>query len=75
MECADDDLSQILPERPLHPSEVSDLLPPVLDALFYLHKKSDGLGCGTTFTLELPVAPPPDRPPQPVADPDTPTVK
>ena len=38
MECADDDLSQILPERPLHPSEVSDLLPPVLDALFYLHK-------------------------------------
>lgn len=38
MECADDDLSQILPERPLAPSEVSDLLPPVLDALFYLHK-------------------------------------
>ena len=37
--------------------------------------QSDGLGCGTTFTLELPVAPPPDRPPQPVADPDTPTVK
>jgi serine/threonine-protein kinase Stk1 len=38
MECADDDLSQILPERPLLPSEVSELLPPVLDALFYLHK-------------------------------------
>ena len=38
MECADDDLSRILPERPLNPSEVSDLLPPVLDALFYLHK-------------------------------------
>jgi TonB family protein len=38
MECADDDLSRILPERPLDPSEVSDLLPPVLDALFYLHK-------------------------------------
>jgi TonB family protein len=38
MECADDDLSKILPERPLDPSEVSDLLPPVLDALFYLHK-------------------------------------
>lgn len=38
MECADDDLSQIIPERPLHPSEVTDLLPPVLDALFYLHK-------------------------------------
>jgi TonB family protein len=38
MECADDDLSQILPERPLALSEVSDLLPPVLDALSYLHK-------------------------------------
>jgi TonB family protein len=38
MECADDDLSQILPERALEPQEVSDLLPPVLDALSYLHK-------------------------------------
>lgn len=38
MECADDDLSQILPERALDPSEVSDLVPPVLDALVYLHK-------------------------------------
>jgi TonB family protein len=38
MECADDDLSQILPERALEPQEVSDLLPPVLDALAYLHK-------------------------------------
>jgi TonB family protein len=38
MECADDDLSQILPERPLEPKEVSDLLPPVLDALSYLHR-------------------------------------
>jgi TonB family protein len=38
MECADDDLSQILPERSLEPREVSDLLPPVLDALSYLHR-------------------------------------
>lgn len=38
MECADDDLSRILPERPLEAAEVSDLLPPVLDALFYLHR-------------------------------------
>ena len=38
MECADDDLSQILPQRPLEPKEVSDLLPPVLDALSYLHR-------------------------------------
>ncbi|HVN19356.1 MAG TPA: TonB family protein [Dongiaceae bacterium] len=39
MECADDDLSQILPERALEPSEVRDLLPPVLEALSYLHNK------------------------------------
>ncbi len=38
MECADDDLSQILPERSLNSSEVAELLPPVLDALSYLHK-------------------------------------
>ena len=38
MECADDDLSRILPERALDPAEVSDLLPPLLDALSYLHK-------------------------------------
>ncbi len=38
MECADDDLSQILPERALQPGEVADLLPPVVDALSYLHK-------------------------------------
>jgi len=39
MELADEDLSQILPQRPLAPAEVSDLLPPVLDALTYLHRK------------------------------------
>jgi TonB family protein len=38
MECADDDLAQILPQRPLEPQEVSKLLPPVLDALSYLHR-------------------------------------
>src|SRR5579859_788739 len=37
MEYADEDLSQILPQRPLSPDEVSDLLPPVLDALSSLH--------------------------------------
>ena len=40
MEYAEEDLSQILPQRPLSPSEVSQLLPPLLDALSYLH----GLG-------------------------------
>jgi TonB family protein len=37
MECADDDLSQILPARPLEATEVSALLPPLLGALSYLH--------------------------------------
>jgi eukaryotic-like serine/threonine-protein kinase len=37
MECADDDLSQILPTRPLENTEVSALLPPLLGALSYLH--------------------------------------
>jgi TonB family protein len=39
MECADEDLSQILPQRPLTPGEVGDMLPPLLDALSYLHNK------------------------------------
>jgi len=39
MECADEDLSQILPQRALTPAEVTDLLPPLLDALSYLHGK------------------------------------
>ncbi|HLZ40344.1 MAG TPA: TonB family protein [Candidatus Sulfotelmatobacter sp.] len=40
MEYADEDLSQILPHRALSPGEVSELLPPLLDAVAYLH----GLG-------------------------------
>lgn len=39
MELADDDLSQILPQRPLAPEEVAQLLPPLLGALYYLHAK------------------------------------
>jgi TonB family protein len=39
MECADEDLSQILPQRALTPGEAADLLPPLLDALSYLHGK------------------------------------
>src|SRR5579864_540773 len=39
MECAEEDLSQILPQRPLAHAEVTELLPPVLDALSYLHSK------------------------------------
>jgi TonB family protein len=37
MECADEDLSQILPQRPLTPAEAEDMLLPVLDVLSYLH--------------------------------------
>jgi TonB family protein len=39
MEYAEEDLSQILPQRALAPAEASDLLPPLLDALSYLHGK------------------------------------
>src|SRR5438477_2086915 len=39
MEFAEEDLSQILPQRPLTPEEVSDLLPPLPGAVSYLHSK------------------------------------
>ena len=38
-ECAEEDLSQILPQRPLTPAEVGDMLPPLLEALSYLHRR------------------------------------
>ncbi|MGA2168735.1 MAG: TonB family protein [Terracidiphilus sp.] len=38
-EYAEEVLSQILPERPLTPSEAREMLDPVLDALSYLHGK------------------------------------
>jgi hypothetical protein len=37
MEYAGEDLSQVLPERPLTETETSQMLPPVLSALRYLH--------------------------------------
>lgn len=39
MECADDNLAQILPQRALESGEVAELLPPVIDALSYLHSR------------------------------------
>src|SRR5579862_412158 len=39
MEYAEEDLAQIFPQRKLTPAEVSELLPPLLDALFYLRGK------------------------------------
>lgn len=37
MDAAEEDLSQILPERTLTPEEARQLIPPVLDALDYIH--------------------------------------
>src|SRR6266849_5568150 len=39
MEYAEEDLSQILPQRPLSTAEATELLSPTLDALSYLHGK------------------------------------
>jgi TonB family protein len=39
MEYAEEDLSQILPERPLKAAEVGEMLGPTLDALAHLHGK------------------------------------
>ncbi len=39
MEYADEDLSQILPERPLTPAECTDMLQPVANALGYIHSQ------------------------------------
>lgn len=40
MEYAEENLAQILPQRPLTHQEVRDLLGPALDALTYIHSKS-----------------------------------
>src|SRR2546430_869009 len=39
MDFADEDLSQIIPQRALTPTEVTDMLPPILAALLYIHRK------------------------------------
>ena len=39
MEYADEDLSQILPQRPLTPAEAREMLMPALDALAYVHNR------------------------------------
>jgi TonB family protein len=38
-EYAEENLAQIIPERPLTPDEVREMVPPVLDALSYLHAR------------------------------------
>jgi TonB family protein len=39
MELADENLAQIIPERPLTPDETREMLAPVLDALSYMHSR------------------------------------
>src|SRR5271166_2430111 len=39
MECAEENLAQILPQRALTPEETRDMLNPVVDVLVYLHAK------------------------------------
>jgi TonB family protein len=39
MELAEEDLSVVLQTRPLSPEEASEMIPPMLDALSYLHQK------------------------------------
>src|SRR5256714_13364845 len=39
MECAQENLSQFLPQRPLTPAETRDVLEPVLEGLAYLHRE------------------------------------
>jgi len=39
MECAEEDLSQIVPLRPLTPAEAGEMLPPVVAVLSYVHEK------------------------------------
>src|ERR1700674_6063279 len=38
MEYAEENLAQILPQRPLSPAEVSEMLPPTVEALAFLHR-------------------------------------
>lgn len=39
MECADEDLSQIIPQRPLTAAETTEVLKPALDAIAHIHAK------------------------------------
>jgi TonB family protein len=39
LEYAEEDLSQVVPSRPLTPAEAGEMLPPVIDVLSYLHEK------------------------------------
>jgi TonB family protein len=39
LEYAEEDLSQVVPSRPLTPAEAGEMLPPIVDVLSYLHGK------------------------------------
>jgi TonB family protein len=62
MEFAEEDLSQILPQRALTPAETADMLPPILDVASYLHgqnyvhgaiKPSNLLAAGDQLKLSM----------------------
>jgi TonB family protein len=38
MEFAEEDLGQVVPQRPLSPAEVQEMLPPTVDALTFVHR-------------------------------------
>jgi TonB family protein len=61
-ECADEDLSQIIPQRALTASEAREMLRPALDALTYLHgmglahgrmKPANIMACGEQVKLSI----------------------
>jgi TonB family protein len=43
-EYAEENLAQIIPERPLSPGEAGEMLPPVVDALSFLHSRGMAFG-------------------------------
>jgi TonB family protein len=47
MECADENLGQVLAERPLTPAEAKDMLGPVLEAIECVHRDGFVHGCVT----------------------------
>jgi TonB family protein len=51
MEQAEEDLSQVIPTRPLEPAEVREILDMVLETLGYLHRKGFVHGCLTPANI------------------------
>jgi TonB family protein len=55
MEYADENLGQIVPQRRLAPAEVAEMLPPIIDALSFLHEQGfvhGGIKPSNVFAIE-----------------------